>query len=89
MTKSTPLHLKMRKIVNKYDPIHLIAIGCSKDEYNGEVKRILNKWKNVSSVEELHDLIYGIFVKMFFKNIAGPKENYQKMSADLFKLKQN
>jgi len=87
MIKKSPLFIKASKIVNKYDPIHLISIGCPKDEYDGEVRRILEGMENVSNIEELHDLVYGIFVKMFDESIAGPKENYQKLASELFQLK--
>lgn len=87
MTKLTSLHLKARKIINKYDPIHLIGMGCPVDEYDGEVRRILDALDKVNSPKELSDLIHKIFVKMFFKEIAGPKENYQKLASELYKLK--
>lgn len=87
MIKKSPLFIKVRKIVNKHDPIHLIGIGCPKDEYDGEVRMILESFKKASNAEEFHDIIHKIFVKQFFKEIAGPKEEYQKLASELYKLK--
>lgn len=87
MNKKSPLFIKAGKIVNKHDPIRLIAIGCPKDEYDGEVRMILESFKQASNTEELQDSIHKIFVKQFFKEIAGSKENYQKLAIELFKLK--
>lgn len=87
MVKTASLHARIRELVNKYDPIHLIDNGCPEDEYNGEVKRIIQGLKKTSNPEQLRDLLHTIFVEMFDERLAGPKENYQQLAIDLFKLK--
>lgn len=87
MVKTISLHARIRELVNKYDPIHLIDMGCPEDEYDGEVKRIIKGFKKTSNPEQLRNLLHGIFVEMFDERLAGPKENYQLLAADLFKLK--
>ena len=57
------------------------------DEYNGEVKRIIRGLKKASNPEQLCNLLHGIFVDMFDERLAGPKENYQQLAIDIFKLK--
>lgn len=87
MIKRGSLHTRIKELVNKYDPINLIDMGCPKDEYDGEVRRIIEVLKKASNPEQLRDLIYGIFVDMFDNRLAVPKENYQQLAANLFKLK--
>ncbi|OGE29496.1 hypothetical protein A2867_00815 [Candidatus Daviesbacteria bacterium RIFCSPHIGHO2_01_FULL_40_11] len=87
MVKTASLHAKITGLVNTYDPIHLLSMGCPEDEYNGEVKRIIRGLKKASNPEQLCNLLHGIFVDMFDERLAGPKENYQQLAIDLFKLK--
>lgn len=87
MTKSN-LKESVRYIVNKHDPIKLLDVGCLIDEYDPEVKLILTKIKLTKSLDEIHDMVYNIFVDMFDKSIAGPKTKYRRLSEELYFLKQ-
>ena len=77
---------KIREIINKYYPIRLLEIDCPKEEYDPEIKRILPILKKAISKNQLHNSIYKIFVFMFDKGTAGPKDNYRKLSEELFAL---
>lgn len=78
---------KVRKIVNKHDPVKLLKMDCPVDEYDPEIDEILPALKKVKSVNQLHKKIYDIFVFMFDKDIAGPKERYRKLSEELYSLR--
>lgn len=87
MPKENILYIEVREIVNKYDPIHLIAIGCPKDEYDPEVRRITRRLRNISDVGDLLNIVHRTFIRMFTESLAGPKESYQQLANDLFELK--
>ncbi len=84
--KKKAIRIKLKKIVNKYDPIDLIKIGCPEDEYDPEIERILPLLSKIKNKKELLDKVYLVFVKMFDKSIAGPKNKYKKISEELFLL---
>lgn len=84
--KETQIKKETRKIMNKYDPIHLLQMGCPKDEYNPEIQEIIKHKKKVKNSKEMHNLVYNTFVKMFDKKIAGPKKNCQHLSRELHRL---
>lgn len=87
MTKEISLKEKIKGIVNKYDPIKLLEIGAPDDEYNPEIKKILPALQKAISVDQLHNMVYELFVYMFDKDTAGPKKNYRKLSEELYSLK--
>ncbi len=87
MTKK--LEERIREVINRHDPIGLIAYGCPSDEYDPEIQKIIPKIKIAKSVLELHDSVYSIFCEMFNKNIAGNRREYRELSEELYSLKRN
>lgn len=77
---------KVKAIVNKHDPIGLFCMGCPDDEYSPEIERIVPKLQGTASVEQLHDEVYRTFVDMF-GDLVGPKDDYKKLSDELYSLK--
>ncbi len=87
MPTEISLHIKVRKIINKYDPIRLLDMGCPEDEYDGEARRIARRLKNSQNSEQVLNLVHRIFIRMFDEKLAGSKENYQQLATDLYKLR--
>jgi hypothetical protein len=76
---------ELRTIINKHDPINLIKIGAPEDEYDSEVKTIIIQLKNMTTEQQVHDLIYQEFLRWFnHERITGPKDSYKELAADVF-----
>ncbi len=59
------------EILYLHDPVRLAACGVSKDEYAGEVSKILPQLKKVNSVVEVQRIIYDVFVNSFNYGYSG------------------
>ena len=76
---------ELRTIINKHDPINLIKIGAPIDEYNSEVKTIIIQLKNMTTEQQVQDLIYQEFLRWFnYECVTGPKDSYKDLAADVF-----
>ncbi|TSC87335.1 MAG: hypothetical protein G01um10147_656 [Microgenomates group bacterium Gr01-1014_7] len=82
-------YTQIQKIVNKYDPLRLIAIGCPKDEYRAEVKNIKNLLVKDQTQEEVEKVVLKVFNKWFGKDLIRIREKRQlnKIAQSLSKLK--
>ena len=67
------------------DPIN-INFETNTDEYESEAILIMQKLKDLRSQDELIDHIHGVFIRMFDVTSAGPRENYDKIGAEIWKL---
>jgi hypothetical protein len=75
----------IREIINKYDPIGLIAIGSSEDEYDPEVKTIVYQLKDVHTIVQIQDLVYQEFLRWFEeKSIVGERDSYAEIAIEIF-----
>ena len=54
----------IKNVIDKHDPMGLLAMGCPDDEYIPEVKRLAPQIKKDMTVQELSTLIRDVFVKM-------------------------
>lgn len=79
--------INTRDIVNKHDPIDLIAIGCPEDEYNSEVEEILKSLPDVKNEEALGEAIWQIFVAYFDEQLAGDRKKYDRLARDIWLLR--
>lgn len=59
------LYDELRNIINEWDPMNLICIGCPIDEYNGEIKSIYDAMQKGSDVYSLTNEIRNIFLVSF------------------------
>jgi len=73
----------IRDIVNKYDPIGLLAGGAPEDEYEQEVVRIANILRY--SEDDLTEKIYQVFAKQFSEEIVGDISNYRAIADELLR----
>ena len=67
------LHLRIREIVNHFDPVRLIACGCPDDEYDPEIRPILRRLESglVKDERQFGDCVRRIFVLKFDEDMTG------------------
>ena len=53
------------EILYRHDPVHLASCGAPRDEYAGEVSKILPQLAKAASVLEAQKIIYDAFVDSF------------------------
>ena len=85
-----PLFQEVKDIINKYDPIGLLKMSSPVNEYDPECEMIVPKLIKANNIDEVHDMVYNTFVDMFNSpedDITGPKEDYRKLSEELYSLK--
>jgi hypothetical protein len=75
---------KSRKLLHRYDPIGLKP--CPEDEYEPERASISRHLKKCRSAKAVTALVHREFVHWFGAKQAGPAENYDALSAELFTL---
>lgn len=77
--------MELRNIINRHDPIKLIAIGAPEDEYESEVKTIIVQLDSSMTVEQIHDLVYQEFLRWFDdESTVGAKDAYQNLTNDIY-----
>lgn len=59
----------VKKIVDEWDPMKLLAMECPDDEYHPEIEKITALLPEVKNVEELADKINQIFTFAFDKTM--------------------
>ena len=75
--------LELRAIINKHDPIGLIAIPAPEDEYDSEVKTIIVQLDSNMTKDQIHDLVYNEFFR-WLDDSAGKKEQYADLAQDIY-----
>lgn len=70
--------------ITKADPIGLISIGASNDEYNPEIQTIMAKSHLCKNVNDWERLLYETFVRMLDKKLAGQRKNYRNLANRIF-----
>ena len=55
----------VKNIIDEWDPIELLAMHCPPDEYDIEIKEIMNFLNKETKLEELSAKIYYIFLDYF------------------------
>ena len=87
---NTKLLIKVRKAVNKHDPISIhFGAGINDDEYDPEIKDIIAASKKCQTIDELTEAIYAIFKEWFGAEVVGKREKYVSLAKELFVLFQN
>lgn len=75
----------IREIINKHDPIGLIAIGSPEDEYDPEVKTIVYQLKDVHTVKQIQDLVHQEFMRWFDETLVeGAYDTYAEIAIEIF-----
>lgn len=58
-------YVLVKKIIDEWDPIGLLHLGCPNDEYDPEIDDIVKLLPQVNSVNELALGIRQVFIKWF------------------------
>jgi len=74
--KFEALGADLRRLMNKADPLGLIALGCPADEYDPEIRTIVPRLKEAGSVFVLQRIIHEEFTRWFGAETAGPRKRY-------------
>ena len=75
------MNVMIKNVIDKHDPMGLLAMGCPDDEYIPEVKRLAPQIKKDMTEQELSALIHDVFVEMFSEPIA--KDLCDKMAQEI------
>ena len=71
MTSKNYLYNKIRRIINKNDPMGLFP-SAPPDEYHPEIKEIMTYINSVKSADELSQMVYKTFLIWFSPVSVGP-----------------
>ena len=75
---------ELMDIINKYDPLNLLRIGCPENEYDLEVSTIIVQLNHEMSVEEICDLVKEDFVMWFgVSSVMSHIDRFQPMAKDI------
>lgn len=75
----------LRKIFNKYNPISIYQDDkINIDEYDPEINGLILRFKRSKNKDEFLTELHATFIKMFDKNLAGPKSRYKKFANEVY-----
>ena len=77
----------MSQAVVAADPAGLVASGAPADEYDSEVNTIVAKIRVVQtpSVEQIRDVVFNEFERMFGHGTVGPPEAYDAVAKEIWR----
>ena len=75
--------------LNEHDPIRLIESGAPADEYNYERSLISGPLLRCASAAEVLDLVYMVFCDCFDVKTAGPREPYEPLADELWRIREH
>lgn len=85
MQKSNdPRIAELRAILNHFDPIELIEMGCPQDEYDPEIARILQAVAECKNVEALSAMMRSVYAQMFDEEITGRFPDWDKLADEVW-----
>ncbi len=58
----------IKEIIDSWDPVELLTIGCPLDEYNLETEKIFQFCKDIHTKQEIGEMIYFTFFESFGEN---------------------
>lgn len=78
---------ELRKTFNKHDVIDIFESDeINIDEYDPEIEEVLKLKYQKLTPAEFRTKIHKIFIKLFGKNIAGPKTRYKELAEEILVL---
>ena len=63
------MNVMIKNVIDKHDPMGLLAMGCPDDEYIPEVKKLAPQINKDMTEQEISTLIRDVFVEMFSQPI--------------------
>jgi hypothetical protein len=79
------LFMSISEALFKADPIG-INFDTNTDEYEQEAGTIIPRLSSAKSEEDVQSIVYEEFCRWFDPIIAGPREKYASVSAEIWKL---
>ena len=76
---------RIEVILYAADPIR-IAAGVNRDEYRPEAQAIVARLPSARSVDEVELIVHQEFVRLFDRELAGPRERYRGVAATIWRL---
>ncbi len=85
---SKELYQVVREVVDRLDPIGLLALGCPADEYAPEIERIAQRLTTAKalSLETVQTILYETFAEFFDRELAGSKDRYREAAREIVQL---
>jgi hypothetical protein len=81
------LHAKLTEILNRHDPIGLIALGAPKDEYEPEVETIVPRLSAAENAADVTRIVWDEFGRWFgAASTTGPESAYQPLVQEVWEL---
>lgn len=68
-------YIYVKEVIDEWDPIGLLGMGCPDDEYDPEIKDIVLLLSNIESVDKLAVKIQKVFIKWFEEELPIEKCN--------------
>ncbi|WP_164745663.1 DUF1871 family protein [Neobacillus mesonae] len=66
-------YIFVKEIIDEWDPIGLLGMGCPDDEYDPEINDIVGLLSNIKSVDELTVGIQKVFIEWFEEDLTTKK----------------
>jgi hypothetical protein len=63
-------YIIVKDVIDEWDPIGLLDMGCPVDEYDPEIRDIVQLLRNINSVDELAIEINKVFIKWFGEDLT-------------------
>lgn len=60
----------IKSVIDKTDPIGLLALHCPKDEYDIEAEMIFTRIRENMTAGEISDIIHAVFLETFNESIG-------------------
>jgi hypothetical protein len=60
----------VKEVIDEWDPIGLLGMGCPDDEYDPEIRDIIGLLSNIKSVDDLAVGINKVFIKWFEEDLT-------------------
>jgi len=74
-------YIEVKKIIDKWDPLHLWCCGCPEDEYDSEIEDIRKEVKKNDDIEHITKYLYDMFINSgYYIFIEGCREIAEKIS---------
>jgi hypothetical protein len=73
----------VRKVVHKWDPLELLAMGCPKDEFDSEIASVVAQIPRIKSRKDASHAISRVFSSAFYPEGFSPTD-CDAVGAELF-----
>lgn len=82
-------HSAARAVLNRFDPIGLLEIGCPEDEYEPEMGGVLSAMRTASDVRQLQREVFSVFAQKFDQAMAGRFDRWEDLASELWALRED